>query len=66
MKLLFSILLTLTLISCKSTNNLPTYSYVVNKDTITIVTEEITYNNIYQESLTFKTVVIDTVILKWN
>jgi hypothetical protein len=53
------------MLSCKSTkNDCDAYGYAVEKDTITIVTEHINYNNVCSESAIIKTVITDTIYFK--
>jgi hypothetical protein len=55
----------LTLLSCKSPKtDCDAYGYVTGKDTVTIVTEHINYNNQCSESATIKNVIIDTIYFK--
>ena len=55
----------LILSSCKSTKtDCDSYGYVTGKDTVTIVTEHINYDNQCSESATIKNVIIDTIYFK--
>ena len=63
MKLIFGIILTIGLISCKSTKDC-NCSYVVDKDTVIIVTEPMKFENKYLEGAVYETVIIDTVMIK--
>jgi hypothetical protein len=55
----------LMLLSCKSTkDDCDAYGYVTGKDTVTIVTEHINYNNVCSESATIKTVITDTIYFR--
>lgn len=57
----------LVLTSCKSSKpDCDSYGYVTGKDTVTIVTEHINYNNQCSESATIKNVIIDTIYFKEN
>ena len=50
------------MLSCKSSKtDCDAYGYAVEKDTVTIVTEHINYNNVCSESATIKNVIIDTI-----
>lgn len=51
--------------SCKSSKpDCDAYGYVTGKDTVTIVTEHINYDNRCSESATIKNVIIDTIYFK--
>lgn len=57
----------LVLWGCKSSKpDCDSYGYVTGKDTVTIVTEHINYNNQCSESATIKNVIIDTIYFKEN
>lgn len=57
----------LILLSCKSSkSDCDAYGYITGKDTVTIVTEHINYNNQCSESATIKNVIIDTIYFKGN
>jgi hypothetical protein len=65
-KLIFGIIMSLSLLSCKSSKDCGCYSYVVDVDTVTIVTEHINYDGICQESTTYRNVITDTLVIKTN
>jgi hypothetical protein len=63
--ILFAATLASLLFSCKSTNtDCDAYAYVVEKDTVTIVTEHVNYDTQCSESATIETVITDTIYLQ--
>ena len=55
----------LILLGCKSSkSDCDSYGYITGKDTVTIVTEHINYDNRCSESATIKNVIIDTIYFK--
>jgi hypothetical protein len=55
----------LILLSCKSSKtDCDAYGYITGKDTVTIVTEHVNYDNQCSESATIKNVIIDTIYFK--
>ena len=52
-------------LSCKSSKtDCDAYGYITGKDTVTIVTEHVNYDNQCSESATIKNVIIDTIYFK--
>jgi hypothetical protein len=63
--ILFATVCVSLLFSCKSTNtDCDAYGYVIEKDTVTIVTEHVNYDTYCSESATIENVITDTFYIR--